>query len=72
MAQTPAPKQAAAPKQTKATPAASVRTQATLAQLMKGILFPNSNVVFAAQEDDPAKVLHMTVMAFDIPKPPDK
>ena len=23
-------------------------------------------------KDDPAKVLHMTVMAFDIPKPPDK
>lgn len=23
---------------------------------MRGILFPNSNVVFAAQEDDPAKV----------------
>src|SRR5580658_7083857 len=30
--------------------------QATLAQLMKGILFPNSNVIFFAQGDDPAKV----------------
>jgi hypothetical protein len=30
--------------------------EATLAQLMKGILFPNSNVIFFAQSDDPAKV----------------
>ena len=29
---------------------------ATLAQLMKGILFPNSNVVFFAQGDNPADV----------------
>ena len=29
---------------------------ATLAQLMKGVLFTNSNVIFAAQNDDPAKV----------------
>ena len=29
---------------------------ATLSQLMKGIFFPNSNVIFAAQNDDPAKV----------------
>jgi hypothetical protein len=32
------------------------RVDANLAQLMKGILFPNSNVVFFAQSDDPAKV----------------
>src|SRR5215467_9745790 len=29
---------------------------ATLGQLMKGILYPNSNVVFYAQDKDPAKV----------------
>jgi hypothetical protein len=29
---------------------------ANLGQLMRGILFPNSNVIFAAQSDDPAKV----------------
>jgi len=28
--------------------------QATLAQLMKGILYPNSNVIFAAQNENPA------------------
>jgi hypothetical protein len=30
--------------------------EATLAQLMQGILFPNSNVIFAAQSDNPADV----------------
>jgi hypothetical protein len=30
--------------------------QATLGQLMKGIFYPNANVIFAAQNDDPAKV----------------
>jgi hypothetical protein len=35
-------------------PAAQV--EATLGQLMKGILFPNSNVIFFAQSEDPAKV----------------
>jgi hypothetical protein len=29
---------------------------ATLAQLMRGTLYPASNVIFAAQSDDPAKV----------------
>jgi hypothetical protein len=29
---------------------------ANLGQLMRGLLFPNSNVVFAAQDEDPAKV----------------
>jgi len=29
---------------------------ATLGQLMKGILYPNSNVIFFAQDKDPAKV----------------
>jgi hypothetical protein len=32
------------------------QVEANLAQLMKGILFPNSNVIFFAQGDDPAKV----------------
>jgi hypothetical protein len=33
-----------------------VQTQANLAQLMKGTLYPSSNVVFAAQSDNPADV----------------
>ena len=48
-AQTPTPAKA------KAAPAPA-RNPATLAQLMKGILFPNSNVVFFAQADNPAAV----------------
>jgi hypothetical protein len=32
--------------------AASSRAVANMAQLMRGILFPNSNVIFAAQSDD--------------------
>jgi hypothetical protein len=49
MAQTPAPARptVAAPKP---------QVAATLGQLMKGILFPNSNVIFAAQSDNPAEV----------------
>ncbi|HEX4274951.1 MAG TPA: hypothetical protein VHZ74_06335 [Bryobacteraceae bacterium] len=35
---------------------ARTEVEATLGQLMKGILFPNSNVIFAAQSQDPAKV----------------
>jgi hypothetical protein len=31
------------------------RVDATLAQLMRGIVYPASNIVFAAQGDDPAK-----------------
>jgi hypothetical protein len=46
-----APKPAAAP----AAPAAAT-TQATVVQVMRGILFPASNIVFSAQGDDPAKV----------------
>lgn len=38
------------------TSAARQRVDANLAQLMKGILFPNSNVIFFAQSGDPAKV----------------
>jgi hypothetical protein len=41
-----------------ARPAAAAATAkpATVLQVMRGILYPNSNVVFAAQSDDPAKV----------------
>jgi len=48
-AQSPAPARspAAAPK---------MEVHATLAQLMRGILYPASNVVFAAQSDDPAQI----------------
>src|SRR5262245_26975477 len=37
-------------------PAASAQVHGNLAQVMRGILFPNSNVIFAAQSNDPAKV----------------
>src|SRR2546426_1138460 len=48
----------AAPATPKAKAAAipSNRNPANLGQLMKGILYPNSNVVFAAQNDNPADV----------------
>jgi hypothetical protein len=35
---------------------ASPRPPATLNQVMRGIMFPNSNVIFAAQGDDPATI----------------
>ena len=53
-AQTPAiPKQTAAPK-TATAPARPV--QANLAQLMRGILLPASNIIFFAQGSNPADV----------------
>jgi len=51
-AQPPAPKGVKAPAAAALKPAVT----ADLRQLMRGILFPNSNVIFAAQDDDPAKV----------------
>jgi cytochrome c556 len=57
-AQTPAPKAAAksvAKSAAKAAAPAS-RNPATLAQVMKGILFPSSNVIFFAQGDNPNDV----------------
>jgi len=36
--------------------ASSARVYANLGQLMKGILYPNSNVIFAAQNQNPAEV----------------
>jgi hypothetical protein len=48
---------AAAPAKAKPTTGGQApQVSANLAQLMRGILFPNSNVIFFAQEDDPAKV----------------
>jgi len=52
-AQAPAPAKAKAAAKS-AAPAS--RNPATLAQLMKGILFPSSNVVFFAQADNPNDV----------------
>jgi len=49
----PRGRQASAPK-TAAAPAA--RPEANLAQVMRGILLPNSNVVFFAQSNNPADV----------------
>jgi hypothetical protein len=40
----------------KAGGAPAFRVYATLAQLMKGILYPSSNVIFAAQNENPADV----------------
>jgi hypothetical protein len=51
-AQPPAPKGVKAP----ADAALKPEVIADLRQLMRGILFPSSNVIFAAQDDDPAKV----------------
>jgi hypothetical protein len=50
MAQTPAPK----PAQAAASPAMQVT--ANLLQLMRGTLFPASNIVFSAQDQNPADV----------------
>jgi cytochrome c556 len=57
-AQTPTPAKAAksAAKSTAGAAAPANRNPATLAQLMKGILFPSSNVVFFAQGDNPNDV----------------
>jgi hypothetical protein len=54
-AQTPAKAPATAPKGGAAS-ALKPEVHATLAQVMKGILYPASNVIFAAQSDNPADV----------------
>ena len=52
-----APAAGAAPaKAASGAAAAAQRPQGTLAQVMRGIIFPNSNVVFFAQSKDPAAV----------------
>ena len=56
-AQAPAAPKPAAPKPAAAAPAAArYRTHGNLNQVMRGVLFPNSNVVFAAQSEDFAKI----------------
>lgn len=58
-AQTSAPPRAPARPPTRraaASPAPAPRVYATLAQLMRGILFPASNIIFAAQGDNPNDV----------------
>src|SRR5258706_9174969 len=52
--QSPTP--SAAPASKSAGPVAVLPASANLSQLMRGILFPNSNVIFAAQSDNPADV----------------
>jgi hypothetical protein len=54
-AQSPAPTGA---KTAKGSSAAAIKPEvvADLRQLMRGVLFPNSNVIFFAQEEDPTKV----------------
>jgi len=51
-----APAAAPAAKPAAAAPASRYRVHGTLNQVMRGILFPNSNVIFAAQGDDPAGI----------------
>ena len=56
-AQAPAaPKPPAAKPAAAAAPAARYRTHGNLNQVMRGILFPSSNVVFAAQSEDFLKI----------------
>ena len=55
-AQAPAAAKPAAPKPAPAAAAARYRVHGNLNEIMRGILFPNSNVVFAAQNEDFAKI----------------
>jgi len=50
------PKSSTPPPSRAASAATKTQVSATLAQLMKGILFPSSNVIFAAQDQNPADV----------------
>jgi hypothetical protein len=53
----PAPAPIPAPEEGTAAPAVpAMRADGNLAQVMRGILFPASNVIFAAQSSDPATV----------------
>jgi hypothetical protein len=57
LARAQTPGRTAAPLQTKSGAASpALRIHATLAQLMQGILYPSSNVIFAAQGQNPADV----------------
>jgi hypothetical protein len=51
-----APKAATSKPAATAGPAGRYRTHGNLNQVMRGVLFPNSNVVFAAQSEDFAKI----------------
>lgn len=55
MAQTPPPKAAPAPAKA-AVAAPAMQVKADLRQLMRGTLFPESNIIFAAQDQNPADV----------------
>ena len=50
-----APLRAAAPPQAPKAAQATQRPEGNLAQVMRGILFPNSNVIFFTQAKDPVK-----------------
>lgn len=52
-AQTPAPRTTPAPAPKPLPRASTIKPDGSLAQLMRGILFPNSNLLFAVQENDP-------------------
>jgi hypothetical protein len=54
-AQAPAGGAARAPSQTSSR-ASAMHAEANLAQVMRGILFPNSNVIFFSQSQNPAEV----------------
>jgi len=54
--QAQAPARAATPPKAVADKATAMPIQANLGQLMKGVFYPNSNVIFFAQSQDPAKV----------------
>lgn len=57
ISQAQSPARGSAPAPAKGSPAASrAQVSANLGQLMKGILYPNSNVIFAAQDQNPAAV----------------
>jgi hypothetical protein len=50
------PSASARSKSSKTTSAAAAKPQGNLAQVMRGILFPNSNIIFFAQSMNPADV----------------
>jgi hypothetical protein len=55
LSQAQSPRPSGAAQTEGSVPATAPQVSATLAQLMRGILYPASNIVFAAQGDDPAK-----------------
>lgn len=55
-AQATAPKPAPAPARAAAAAPARYQVHGNMNEVMRGILFPNSNVIFASQGDDPAAV----------------